>query len=33
MVRLKNVATSHALQGFIDLMELPKNKVDKNNRK
>ena len=33
MVRLKNVATSHALQGFIDLLELPKNKVDKNNRK
>ena len=24
MVRLKNVVTSHALQGFIDLMELPK---------
>ncbi|MBR4114261.1 MAG: LysR family transcriptional regulator substrate-binding protein, partial [Anaerotignum sp.] len=24
MVRLKNVAMSHALQGFIDLMDLPK---------
>ncbi|MBQ7103495.1 MAG: LysR family transcriptional regulator substrate-binding protein, partial [Anaerotignum sp.] len=26
MVRLKNVAMPHALQGFIDLMDLPKKK-------